>query len=378
MSLLAGILAVGLAAQAAEADFVWFERAPAHTTVDIRRMDPAATFVCIETPHFKLACALGPMKLPSDDAERRRIEADLKTLTARGIEGLRGKSRLDTRARAHLYGLRLERVYADVLELLAMTDADFPAIPPRARDADYAGEGPFLGMPKPFTVLLTERETTLARYVQTYGNRACTPVGVRHFFQSEGTLFLGIAADGNEGRLRDDKVLHAALVYNTVHNLLDGFRYYWHETPLWLQEGTAHWFRRQVLEDMDLYTWIPPDLPERNRRTDWRATALARARLGNFTPLREVLGWIDDRAVRFGDQIAIWSRIDFLQRRHPGALGRILRATKRAQPSDQSATPDDQALVERQRAALADVLGLDPDRFDDAWVAFVKETYGSR
>ncbi len=375
MVLVAGILGLALATQAA-ADFVWVD-APAHSTLDIRKLDPTATFVCLETAHFRLACALAPLKFPGGAAERRSLDAELKALTAQGVEGLRGATRLDTRARAHLYAARLERLYAEMLATLGLTDADFPTQPPAKRDASYAGEGPYLGMPQRYTVLLVERESVLDRYVKTYCNRACTPVGVRHFFQP-GCLFLGVSADGNSGRLRDDRALHGAVVYNMVHNLLDGFRYYWHETPYWLQEGTAHWFRRQVIENLDIYTRIPPDMPELNRTANWRATAMARARLGNFTPLREVMTWVDDRAVSYGDQIAMWSRIDFLRQRHPAALGQILRGTKGPMPSDRSATPADGVLVARQVDALTAALTLDPDAFDQAWVAFTKETYGTR
>lgn len=373
VNLCVALLALAPQGAAASDDFAklgdnaWLERN--HTTGNIRALDTKVEWVFIETAHFRLACALTPTKPPAESDAKRRLEVEFRELKARRIDVPRGKL-LDAKTRALLYALRCERLYDDLRRRLGVADADFAIHTDKRRPSEYLGEGPYLGMPNKFLVMLCAHESTLQKYVQAFANRRDARGGLRHSFLAPAALFYGMAEDCVDGRFADDTYLHAATVYSLVHTLTDGFRYYWHESPFWLQEGLAHWYRRQVIDEFDHYSVLPIGLPERNRTQNWPATMRARVDLGNFTPLREAMAWIDDRAIDYGDHVAIWSRIDYLMRRHPNALGPLFKAVKGS-----SATSSVELLVERQIEGLAKSVNATPEQFDAAWVEFVRQTY---
>ncbi len=354
---------------------VWLEGKDGHTTAAIRQLETRTQFTFLETAHFRLASSLADAPLPLDLGQRRRLQDELELLRSRGYATPTQPRMLDRMLRAHLYALRLERLYEDVSRRFGVCDADFPTAAPRRRDASYLGEGPFFGMRQRFLVVLCENESTLARYCDAFLKRNTNHNGVRHFFREEGCLFFGAAEIGQQASVASDRALNAALAYNLTHNLVDAFRYYWHEMPFWLQEGFAHWQRRQVDDTTDVFTFLPTGLPEKSRPIDWPTSVRARTQLTNFTPLRDVLPWLDDRKIEFGDHMAIWSRVDFILRRHPAAFGKLMHAIKGPEMKGASFTPTAERLLQRQLDALTTVLGWTPEAFDAEWTAFAKETY---
>lgn len=362
---------------AREGDFEWLEGEHGHTTATMRALEPRTDFVCLETAHFRIASTLAAIK-PTAPADRKRFQADLVELRRLGYEVGRTTDAVDSRTRAHVYALRLENLYRDSARRLGVTDDEFANSPRRRDDPGYVGEGPHFGMRQRFLVMLCERETTLERYCATFVGRSVTHDGLRHFFRDNGALFFGAAVRGQHVSFESDQALHAAVVYSVTHALLDAFKYCWHETPFWLQEGFAHWQRRFVDADAELFTFLPNGLPERNRAIDWPTSVRRRVLLGNYTPLRDAIHWLEDRTIDYGDHLAIWSRVDFVLRKHPAAFGKLLRAIKGPEPKGPSLSPKPEQLVLRQIEALKSVFGWTPDEFDAAWCAFVKETYPRR
>jgi len=379
----AACLAAAAAAQLPEGyalartgDFVWLEGAQGHTTAAIRSLEPGIEFVFVESAHFRIACSLAPIQR-SGPEDRERLQADVAALRHLDPKFARSPG-IESSARAQIYALRLERLYADVARRLGVTDADFAAASRQREDPAYLGEGPHFGMRQRFLVMLSERESSLERYCATFVGRRVTKDGLRHFFREPGAQFLCIAAQGQHTRFASDRGLHAAVVYGATHALLDAFKYSWHETPLWLQEGFAHWQRRWVDQDAELFTFLPTGLPEKNRALDWPSSARLRVLQGNFTPLRDAITWLEDQTIDYGDHIAVWSRIDFLLRKHPAAFGKLMRAIKGPQRTGPSYGPTPEQVVAREVGALHDVFGWTPDEFDAAWTAFVKDTYPRR
>jgi hypothetical protein len=346
-------------------DSPWLEGPPAHGTADIRRLLPGVQFVFLETEHFRIACALSACKPPNERRARQRLEQELRVLAAWGIKPARGV--LDPATRAHLFALRCEQVYGDILRMLEVRDAEFPRQAPPNKVGRYLGEGPFLGMPHRFTVMLCQQESALSAYVGAYARRHPSAAGIRHLFQHAGSLFVGVAAEGPEVAPLDDSTLHATLVYNLVHVLVDAWKYPWHDTPFWLQEGLAHWFRRRIRPDHEVFTCQPTQVPAGAARGDWERLARSLANAGGVTPLHRTMLWLEDRSVAYADHVAMWSRVDFLLTRHPRAFAVLLRQVKGPETRGESFTPTPQRLVERQVDALAEVLGSTPDQLDAAW-----------
>lgn len=367
----------GNATLARAGDTLWLEGERGHTTQAIRALDTHTGFVFLETAHFRIAASFTNYKLTDPD-DKKRLPPELGALRRLGYKVPKTTAVVDGALRAHIYALRLERLYSDCLQRLDVDDKDFPSKPDRREKPGYMGEGPYLGMRQRFLVMLCEDEATLARYCSAYLGRSVSHNGLRHFFTAEGAQFFGIAARGQHQSFETDRALHAATVYSVSHVLLDAFKYYWHETPYWLQEGFAHWQRRLVDEDSDHYTFLPVGLPEKNRELHWPTSTRLRTLQGNFTPMRETVQWLDDRAIDFGDHLAIWSRVDFLLTKHPKAFGLLLRAIKGPEPKGPSISPTPERVVERQIEALQRVLGFTPDEFDAAWCAYAKESYPRR
>jgi hypothetical protein len=362
------------AAFARVGDFVWLENSFGHNTTAIRRLEPQTNFVCLETAHFRVTCSMAERDLPGDSKERKKFLDELQALRARGVTIPKTVRKIDCNLWAHVYALRLENLYTDMLRRFGVSDADFPTDPAAHRDPSYLGEGPFFGARQRILVLLCEHENTLARYCDQF-HRQATHAGLRHFVREAGAFFFGIAVRGQHLAYETDQTMHAAVAYSITHILVDAFKYCWHETPYWLQEGLAHWQRRHVDDRFDHFSFLPTGLPEKNRHIDWAASVRARVVLGNFTPLRDMLPWLDDRQIEFAEHLAIWSRIDFLLRKHQAAFGRFMRAVKGPETRGHQYSPTPEVVVARQIEALRQMFGWTPEEFDRAWVAFVKETY---
>lgn len=357
-------------------EFVWLEGKAGHTTAAIRALAPHVDFVFLETAHFRIGSSLAPHE-PSGSQERKLYQADLNELRRLGYRGGKGP-RAGHEQRALVYALRLERLYADVAERLGVTDAEFAAEVAGRGDPRYVGEGPYFGMRQRLLVLLCQEEADLERYCAAFVGRRVTHDGLRHFFRDPGTQFFGAAARGQHIHFEDDRALHAAVVYSVTHVLVDAFKYHWHETPLWLQEGLAHWQRRRVAPDAELFTFLPRGLPEKNRALDWAASMRLRVQHGNFTPLRDALLWLEDQTLDYGDHLAVWSRVDFLLREHPVGFGKLVRAVKGPEARGAPLSPNPEQIARRQLDALETVFGWTPDAFDEAWCAFVKAKYPRR
>ena len=132
-------------------------------------------FVWIETEHFKLGSTLPAQKVPTDKDARRALLDELTALRERlpRLKPRRIKV-LDPWLRAHLYAARLERLYAEVVELLGVDDVEWPdADAPFFRgaapdDQPWMGRGPHLGVKGKFLVLLCRQQSACSRYLATY------------------------------------------------------------------------------------------------------------------------------------------------------------------------------------------------------------------
>ena len=81
----------------------------------------------IETRHFRIGFALGPHKVKQE--EKNKIRGELERL-AQVLPEVNPKEKvLDPWLRAHLYARRCEDLWTRFLELMRVTEEDFPAQP---------------------------------------------------------------------------------------------------------------------------------------------------------------------------------------------------------------------------------------------------------
>ena len=349
------------------------------TSTDIEKTLPFLQIHWIETQHFRLGIELPAFTLPEDLETRRKIRRELERLGEK-LPGIDPKTRtLDPWLRAHLFAQRVEDIYDEFSKLAGVKDADFPQDPDKLliSSGPYMGQGPFLGMKKKYLLLLFEKEASFLTYMRTYLGRD-SHYGQRWHCKDVGCLLYTIATECDEGRFKNnDTALHCNVAFNVSQNLLDGFRHYSYDLPVWIREGLGHWFERRVdgkWNSFDQNEGSPADMKKEARWEPYVRGLLTNG--GKYAPFTEAYGWRDFGNITFNDHTTIWSRVDFLMKFGPekwrtflfGIKGRVTREW----------VPDQTDLVGATRDALQQAYGFSALQFDEKWSEWVKATYPSQ
>lgn len=335
-----------------------------------------AQILWVETAHFRIGSNLPQWTVPFDPETRAKIRGELERL-AEKLPNINTRARsLDRWLRLHLFALRLEDLYADFSRLAGVKDADFPAriedvvLQPGVR---YMGHGPFLGMRDKYLVLLFEKEGTFQDYLKHYLGRV-SKFGQRWHFKDVSSLIYTVSTESGEGHLKHDTAMHCDVFFNVSQNLLDGFRHYSYDLPVWIREGIGHWFGRRVdgrWNSFDQNEGSPADMKNESRWDVYTRKLLAGN--GKFAPFSEAYTWRDFGKITFNDHVAIWSRIDFLMAQGPEKWSQFLFEVKGR--VDEKWLPDQSDLVGATRDALQKVYGISVLAFDDRWAEWAKATY---
>jgi hypothetical protein len=192
-----------------------------------------------------------------------------------------------------------------------------------------------------------------------------------------GALFYGTSADLEDGRLRHDTALHCDLVFNVAHGLIDGFRHYSYDAPVWITEGLAHWFQRRVDPKWNSFSQNESSLADKTPLWRWEAETRQLIATGKGTPFSDLYTWRDFSQINFQDHILIWSRWDFLMSFGKEKFAEFMFQVKgRVDPTTWLTDQDD--LVGATRTALRNAYGLTPLDFDDKWKEWVAASYATR
>jgi hypothetical protein len=347
-------------------------------TTDIEKSLPYTQLRWIETAHFRIGMDLPEWVVPMDPVTRAKIRSELERL-AEKLPGVDPKTRkLDPWLRAHLFAQRCEDLHAEFCAMAGIKDADFPQDAKnvvKMPGSAYMGYGPHLGMKDKYLVLLFESMTPFQTYLDEYLGRK-SKFGQRWHFKDVGCLIFSIATECDGGRLKHDTALHCTLAFNLSQNLLDGFRYYNYDLPVWIREGVAHWFERRVDEKWNSYDQTegsPADI-----RTTWKWKPILRGMVGSdkYRPFSECYQWRDFGDIKFEDHMAIWSRMDFLQSMGHDKWRTFLFEVKGRVNEDWSPNMND--LVGATRDALQKAYGISVLQLDEKWAEWVKANYPSQ
>ncbi|MBL8754863.1 MAG: hypothetical protein JNK15_16275 [Planctomycetes bacterium] len=350
--------------------------------VDTVKVDDALPYLQIlwvETAHFRLGQALPEWEVPLDPETRAKLRSELAEL-AKVLPGVDPKTRrLDPWLRLHLNAMRLEKLYSETMALFGVTDADFPPDPdkvvvdPKKR---YMGYGPFLGMKDKYLVFVTEKEGPYQQYLKTFIGRD-SRMPQRWHFKESSSLFFGCACESEKFPLKHDTALHCTLAFNVSQNLLDGFRYYTYDLPVWIKEGFGHWNSRRISGDWSSFDQNEGSTADMKVIEKWNVYCRGLlANDGKFAPFHEAAGWRDFGDIKFNDHVAVWSRIDWLMSMGPEKWQKFLFAVKGR--VDAQWFPDQNDLVGAVRTALQQAYGVTTLDFDTKWAAWVKANYPSQ
>lgn len=309
----------------------------------------------LETPHFRIGSTLPAFRLQRGQPHSTSVAAELASLRKTLPLVPSQVDVLDPWLRLHLFGQRLEDLRRETAELFDATAKDWPQ-----------------GKQE---VLLLDQMAELQRFGNRYlGQRP--QQSIRHHFPTTGILFLGIACDAFGDTLRHDRTLHAHLAYNAMANLIDGYRGYQFNIPVWLKVGLGQVHAKRIDPDGATFEQDLPVAADTQMVRDWPRLAWTLVQAEDTTPAETALGWFDVRPMKIKDTIACWSRVEFLLAVHRKAFPDFIRGLKtpRAYPAP---TPSEAVVLQRQAAALESAFGFTASQFDQAWRDHVRSHMGT-
>jgi hypothetical protein len=285
---------------------------------------------------------------------------------------------LDPWLRVHLFAQRLEDLYADLQTRLRVTDADFPAAGETAPTGEPSmGEGPYLGQPGKYAVLLLEKRSGLGRYGRRYGGTdADAPL--RLGFPRSGVLCFVTCSEFFEGDFACDTALRCHVVWNVVQILLDGYKGYHHVLPRWWREGLAHWYVRRIEPRFGCFSQLREPMAEAVEQWDWEPKVRARVGFGVYPRAEELLTWSAASPLSLADNAMMWSRVDYLMSLEGDGFARFMSRLSDPIPAPAGQVPGPEAVAARQSEALRLAWDLDAESFDARWSAWVLDTYRKR
>lgn len=321
-----------------------------HDVDAVRKCLTPTPVLFLETPHFRIASTLAGQKISRKNKTAYRLLSKELERLAKRLDRLKPKKLrgLDPWLRVHLFAQRLEEQRADFVGIL--------------------GEDGARGMPAKMNVILFERRTHLERYASQLLGRP-SRIGIRDFL-SDGTPILGTAAE--TGVLQDDRHLAGNVAFNVTHCLFDAYRGNHYSLPVWFREGLAHWFAQRIDPRETNRTQGENEDVTMLQNKDWDVLAQQLAKSESMRPLHEILEDTSFGKLRFRDHIACWSRIEYVMREKPGAIGRFIQGIK-GQFDPKGASLRGPAVGERFRAAFRESFGGDAMEFDEKWKAWLKQ-----
>jgi len=200
----------------------------------------------------------------------------------------------------------------------------------------------------------------------------------RTYFTKTGSLFFGTACECGSKSLYNDHALHCHVVFNTIQSLVDGYKDFFFSVPVWTREGLSHWYLRNIDPKEHCFTGIKGRSNKERYDPKWAVKIKKRVKYDDFTPAAKVMQYMKFEELTFGDHMAVWSRIDFLQSLGTKKFARFMGELKAMIPVEAGKIPSEAAVIAQQEAGLRVAYGFDYAGFDAAWKTFVLKTYPNR
>ncbi len=364
-------------AKAGYVSFGPFPLGDAHGTEEVEKALAKAKIRWVETAHFRIGSTLPAWTLPFDPKIKKKYRAELTELKKKLPRVKPKTKRLDPWLRLHLFAHRCEKLYADFCRRMKVTDASFPDKPGTYIDNKYMGEGKFLGMKQKYVVLLFDKLTDHVRYLSTFVGTT-QKFAKRHHFKNFGSLLICTAAELEDGRLKNDVAMHCHVVWNVTHNLIDGYKLYHVDIPVWFKEGAAHWFGRRVDPKWNNFDQNESSTADMRRTWRWEVAVRRMIDSDKYAPFADASRWRDYGQISFYDHLAIWSRIDFLMKTFGDEGFRKFLDIMKAPPGNGADLTSSKEIIKVQRKAMQEAFGMGPLSFEMKWKEWVKKTYPIR
>jgi hypothetical protein len=346
----------------AYAPFPW---ADGQRTTDVDRVLGERRILWLETAHFRIGCNLASAPMPVPQDQRKYLLDELKRLKKKLPRIDDKPKRLDPWLRLHLYAQRAEELYAEFQQLCSVTDADFGA-------GTEPGKGKYLGLPDKYLLLLFQKKSDLARYL----DRFCGVQGersYRYYHKRSNQMLAAIAAEGLEGA--DEFGLLSHTIYSLANNLVISYQGYWYELPIWFTEGLSHWYSRRVPTEFVNVVAKDDEALNEEQQHEWAPKVRRRAAFSRgWLTFAQLDGLAQHADCSYQAHIMAWSRVDYLMSVDHAKVGRMLVGLK-SLPMATDGTVAPGAVQAQEARLLAELFGLDGAAFDQRWRDFVLKTY---
>jgi hypothetical protein len=334
-------------------------------TRGVDAMLPEADIHWIETAHFETGFALGPHKVEQDEKKALRVEL---ARLAEVLPKVKPKTKvLDPWLRAHLYAQRFEELYERFLGLMQVSQDVFPSGETVwLIGTPYWGEGPHLGQKSKFEGLILPSDAQ-----QVYFLRDQFGLNVKHtqkwnVLERDALIFV---TNPTMDEIRGDQQLWNHLAFTQIHNMVDAYKHYSYETPLWIKEGLAHHVERSIHPRYNSYSFQEGGLFDEIHDEDWQKEVVklvkkdAAPRMAELASLRSFADYEADH------HLVCWAVVTYLVEEHPDGFAKLNDLLHGLKGPD--GMPDGSNMSEKQRKALREALGMSYAELDRAWREWV-------
>ena len=339
------------------------------STDDVDKVLGPGRVLWMETAHFRIGLNMTTARLPEDSKQKKAVYAECKALNKKWRRFPSKPKKLGPWTQLHLYAARCEQAYKQFEQLVGVTPQTF------SPTSKVDGKGPFLGAPDKHLLLMFQKKSDMARYMQRFCDvRAEDSYRVVHkeTFQP----LLCISAEGMDGF--DAAGIHSHFVFAIWQNLMNIYRGFYYPLPLWLSTGLGHYYSRQVKSEFISARIRDSESVAKDSQNKWYEKVLKRSRHEGATIAFDELAAMSDwEAFGFHAHTQSWSRVEFLMELDREQVGLVLDKLKRMSPSG-----DWDGDGARQRKMVSKLLyeafELDGAAFDAAWRKWVLKHYPKR
>ncbi|QDU66291.1 hypothetical protein [Engelhardtia mirabilis] len=335
-------------------------------TADVDKYMAEADIRWIETEHFQIGMALGPYKPGRTD--KKKIQAELAELQLVLPEVPLKPRSLDPWLRAHLFARRAEAIYTRMQQILQVDDSMFP--PPVEMfdiNSKFMGMGPYLGQRNKYEVLMVPSEGMGNDFLSHYFGLQVYQSQRWNVLERDSLVAVLVVDDGD---LKDDTGMHCHMAFNLAINLLDGYKHYSYELPIWIREGIGHLLEREVSPVFNTFDGDEGSAGVQTTKSDWLGETrklIKKDELPSMAKMVRLRGYGElDLPLHF----ACWSKAQYLAEVHPDALAKILGDLTGLLSEDH--IPDGSNMLDHHREAFQTHLGMTYAQFDSAWLEWVE------
>ncbi len=323
----------------------------------------------IETPHFEIGLAGSPVRTTQDEKEKVRGEMARLALAMPTVP--LKPTMLDPWLRVHMYAMRCEDLWSEMVAMLGVKETDFPdGSRPWDMSGKYMGEGPYLGQKGKYEVLVVPNEASHVAFLKDHFGIPNKKTQRYNAIERD-TLILVIHTQ-QEG-LRVDEALHGHLAFNLTQNMLDGYKHYSYNLPIWIREGVSHYMERRINPKFNSFDGSEGAVGEETRKEDWQPPTLKLVRSGKAPRMAALVAMKDFADLTLDRHFTCWSMVDFIQEACPGFFAKLMDGLKGI--TDAQGLSDGSSLEEVHRSLFKNELGMSYAQFDAAWAVWVEANY---